>query len=68
MPPRSVMDAAHYEIIADKLMQFRGKLPKSYHLHDDHAFLVVKNMKELIEHLLNELDQLARMDDLGMIR
>jgi ferritin-like protein len=68
MPTGMVMDAAHYEIIADKLMQFRGKLPKSYHLHDDHACSVVKNMKELIEHLLNEIDQIARMDDLGMIR
>jgi len=62
------MDAAHYEIIADKLMQFRGKLPKSYHLHDDRACSMVKNMKETIEHLLNEIDELARMDDLGMIR
>ena len=49
-------------------MQFRGKLPKGYHMRDKHAESVVDNMKELIEHMLNELDQLARMDDMGLIR
>jgi hypothetical protein len=62
------MDPVQYERIADKLMQFRGKLPKDYHLTDDHAQSIVDNMKDLIEHMLNELDQLARLDDLGMIR
>ena len=62
------MDASHYEKIADKLMQFRGKLPKGYHMRDKHAESVVDNMKDLIEHMLNELDQLARMDDMGLIR
>lgn len=62
------MDPVQYEKIADKLMQFRGKLPKDYHIHDEHAKAIVDNMKDLIDHMLNELDQLARLDDLGMIR
>lgn len=62
------MDPIHYAKIADKLMQFRGKLPKDYHIDDEHAKAVLDNMKDLIEHMLNELDQLARLDDLGMIR
>ena len=66
--PRNNMDPIHYEKIADKLMQFRGKLPKDYHLSDDHAKSITENMKDLIEHMLNELDQYARLDELGMIR
>ena len=62
------MDPVQYEKIADKLMQFRGKLPKDYHLSDDHAKSITDNMKDLIEHMLNELDQYARLDELGMIR
>ena len=62
------MDPTHYEKIADKLMQFRGKLPKDYHLSDDFAKSRIDDMKDLIEHMLNELEQLARVDDLGLIR
>ena len=61
------MDPAHYEKIADRLMQFRGKIPKAYHLSDQYAQSIVENMQELIDHMLNEIDQLARIDDLGML-
>jgi hypothetical protein len=49
-------------------MQFRGKIPKAYYLSDKHAQSIVDNMQELIDHMLNEIDQLARMDDLGLIQ
>jgi hypothetical protein len=62
------MDPSHYEKIADRLMQFRGKIPKAYYLSDKHAQSIVDNMQELIDHMLNEIDQLARMDDLGLIQ
>lgn len=65
---RNNMDPIHYEKIADKLMQFRGKLPKEYHLSTDYAHKRTEEMKELIDHLLNELTQYARADDMGWIR
>lgn len=65
---RNNMDPIHYEKIADKLMQFRGKLPKEYHLSTIYAQKRTKEMKELIDNLLNELEQYARADDMGWIR
>ena len=67
-PVDYLMDPIHYTKIADKLMQFRGKLPKDYHINDELAKAMVDNMKDLIEHMLNELDTLARMDDQGWIK
>ena len=63
-----VMDPTHYEKIADKLMQFRGKLPKDYHLSTEYGQNRTDEMKQLIEHLLNELTQYSRADELGWIR
>jgi uncharacterized FAD-dependent dehydrogenase len=62
------MDAAHYERIADCLMQFRGKLPKWKHLGTDHGQEIVKSMHMHIDLLLIEIDNYARMDDLGWIK
>ena len=62
------MDAAHFERIADCLMQFRGKLPKWKHLGTDQAQEVVTNMHAQIDLLLIEIDKYADMDAKGWIR
>jgi len=62
------MDATHYDKIADKLVNFNSKLPQSVDLESSHAKTIVSDMKELIEHMLNEIDQIARLDDMGLIR
>jgi len=62
------MDPVHYEKIADKLMQFRGKLPKFKHLGDDNAIKEVKAMHLSIDMLLLEIDEYAKMDAMGWIK
>jgi hypothetical protein len=62
------MDPIHYEKIADKLMQFRGKLPKDTHLTDAFAKKQVEDMKSDIEAFLFYLDRFAKMDEMGLIR
>jgi hypothetical protein len=62
------MDAIHYDKIADKLVNFNSKLPQSVDLESSHAKTIVSDMKELIEHMLNEINLMARFDDMGWIR
>ena len=62
------MDAIHYEKIADKLMQFRGKLPDDAVLQDRTAFCAVYEMKKQIDNLLWQIDHHAKLDDKGLIR
>ena len=62
------MDAIHYAKIADKVMQFRGMVPNWDHVHTDHARILIENLNLAIEHLLNEIDQFARADDLGWLK
>ena len=62
------MDAVQYEKIADKLMQFRGQLPKDSHLHTELGERCVDHIKNHIEELLNAIDWMARLDDAGLIR
>ena len=62
------MDAKDFDKIADKLMVFRGRLPKQWDLSSEYAKERVNDMKDLIEHMLNELDQLARLEEMGWIK
>jgi hypothetical protein len=62
------MDAVQYEKIADKLMQFRGQLPKDSHVRTELGQRAVDHMKNQIEELLNAIDWMARLDDEGLIR
>jgi len=62
------MDPIHYEKIADKLMQFRGKIPKDTHLQDAFAKKQVEDLKSDIEAFLFYLDRFAKMDAAGLIR
>lgn len=62
------MDAVQYEKIADKLMQFRGKLPKDSHVTTEIGQRVIDTMNHKINSMLNAIDWMARLDDAGLIR
>jgi len=62
------MDPVNYEKIADKLMQFRGKLPKDTHLTTEIGQRAIDAMKHQINSILNAIDWLARLDNEGLIR
>ena len=62
------MDATHYEKIADKLMQFRGKLAKNDNLGHHMARMTTDDMKNQIDTLLMFIDEYAKLDDAGWIR
>ena len=62
------MDAIHYCKIADKLINFLGKLPQSTNLTDKHAKVNTQALKDAIVQLLNDIDIYADLDDNGWIR
>ena len=62
------MDPIQYEKIADKLMQFRGKLPKDSHLQTKLGKYATDNIKERIDQLLDAIDAYAGRDGQGLIR
>ena len=62
------MDAIHYTKIADKLMQFRGKLPKDTHLITKVGQSSVEVMRYKIDDMLNAIEWMAKLDDQGLIR
>jgi len=62
------MDPVQYEKIADKLMQFRGKIPKNETLADHMARMTCDDMKIKIDHLLMFIDEFAKLDEAGWIR
>lgn len=64
----TIMDAIHYDKIADKLIQFMGKLPKLGDLEDEYAKDQVNRMTNIIETMLIEIDNLAIRDEKGFIR
>lgn len=63
-----IMDAIHYDKIADKLIQFHSKLPEIIDLESIKAKNQVQNMKATIALLLNRIDELAQADERGWIR
>ena len=62
------MDATHYEKIADKLMQFRGKIPKNGTLVDHNARMLCDEVKIKIDSMLMLIDEYAKLDEAGWIR
>ena len=63
-----IMDPIHYDKIADKLMQFRGKLPISYTLSDIQAEFTVDQLKLYIDGLLANIDAFAELYAKGWIK
>lgn len=67
-PVDYLMDAIHYEKIADQLMQFRGKIPKNETLRDHQARMLCDETKIKIDAMLMLIDEFAKLDDAGWIR
>lgn len=62
------MNATDYDKIADKLMQFRNKIPKNNNLADHKARMTCDHLKIKIDSLLMYIDEFAKLDDAGWIR
>ena len=62
------MDPTHYEKIADKLMQFRGKIPKDATIMDPTSQMILDELKYKIDTLLKSIDYVSELDEAGWIR
>jgi len=62
------MDPTHHEKIVDKLMQYRGKIPKSGHLGDKEAQWTCEHMKKYIDNLIEHIDTFAKCFEKGLIK
>lgn len=62
------MDPTHYDKIADKLMQFRTKIPKNNTLSDHKARMTCDDLKIKIDALLMFIDEFAKLDEAGWIK
>ena len=62
------MDPIHHEKIVDKLMQYRGKIPKSGQLGDIKAQFTCDLMRNQIDDIIQLIELFARQLDMGMIR
>ena len=65
---RNIMDAQDFDKLADKLVQFRGKIPQNAHLHQYHSRIAAKRLRVRIDNLLDALDHYAKKDNLGWIK
>lgn len=62
------MDAAEYDKIVDKLMQFRGKIPDDTQLYNGNARRAARKLRVRIDNLLDAIDWYSKKDDTGWIR
>jgi len=62
------MDNIHYDKIADKLIQFRSKIPQYNQLSGSLAKNWTDQLKKQIDELLKTVDMVAEMDNRGLIR
>jgi len=62
------MDPIHHSKIVDKLMQYRGKVPKFGQLSDKSAELRCSHMRHEIDELIELIEWFAIMDQKGLIR
>jgi len=62
------MDAIHYDKIADKLIQFRSKIPHEGDLSLRAAEISVHELKKAIDNLLWQIDNYSMRDGKGWIR
>lgn len=53
------MDATHHEKIVDKLMQYRGKIPKDGQLYDKKAQYTCHDMRAQIDLLIRSIEWFA---------
>jgi len=62
------MDPILHEKIADKLMQYRGKIPKYGEVNNWKAKSSVRELTKAIEDLLWQIDNYAQAESKGWIR
>jgi len=62
------MDAIHYDKIADKLINFRARIPHDGDLTTRIGKNAVWELKNRIDDLLWQIDNYAKCDDKGWIR
>jgi len=62
------MDPIHHEKIVDKLMQYRGKIPKTGHLTDKKAQWTCEDLRNHIDYLIQNIELFAQTVDKGLIR
>ena len=62
------MDPTHHEKIVDKLMQYRGKIPKYGQLADKQAEHNAQIIRSGIDSLILDIEFFAKLYDRGLIR
>jgi|TARA_R100000084_G_C4651227_1_gene149800 hypothetical protein len=62
------MENTDYDKIVDKLMQFRGKLPKSGQVFDARAKLASKMMRDQVDDFILLIEEFAKLDSKGLIK
>jgi len=62
------MDAEHHSKIVDKLMQYRGKIPKDGQIGDKYSKEACYQMRMNIDHLIILIETFALESDQGLIR
>lgn len=67
-PIHHIMDAKNYDKIVDKLMQFRGKLPKAGQVFEPNAKLACKMMREQIDDIILLIEEFAKLESKGWIK
>jgi len=63
-----IMDAKHYDKIADYLLQFRGKIPNVQDLGNKYAISEQSKLIIQIDNCLKAIDRYAMLDDKGWIK
>jgi ABC-type protease/lipase transport system fused ATPase/permease subunit len=62
------MDPTHHEKIVDKLMQYRGKIPKGGQLADKKAQWTCDDLRNHIDYLIQNIELFAVTFEKGLIR
>tara|TARA_R110002110_G_scaffold142488_1_gene330749 strand:- start:870 stop:1058 length:189 start_codon:yes stop_codon:yes gene_type:complete len=62
------MDATHHEKIVDKLMQYRGKIPKDGQLSDQKAKWTAELFRTKIDNLILDIECFAECFEAGLIK
>ena len=62
------MDPTHHEKIVDKLMQYRGKIPKDGHLSTIEAKYYCAQHREHIDFLISQIEWIANCFEKELIK
>ena len=62
------MNPTDYDKIVDKLMQFRGKLPKSGQVFEPKAKVACKMMRDLVDDFILLIEEFAKLESKGWIK